>query len=135
MSRRFPSLVSSPLTSSLSGRHPLKLSKSARYASTYPSYTRSFLSTTLLLGTGGILVVYYYDSRSIMHEHVAMPLLRLVTDPESGHVMALRMLGLSRWARPRDMGVDGEELSGEVSSSLSYPNPISHLENVGAHVV
>ena len=81
------------------------------------------MSTTLLLGTGAILVIYYYDSRSVMHEHIAMPLLRLVADPESGHVVALRMLGLSRWARPRDMGMDGEELSGEVSFSLSMSNP------------
>jgi len=44
-----------------------------------------------------------------------MPLIRLIADPETGHRLAIRLLGLSRWARPRDMGLDGEKLSTEVS--------------------
>jgi len=124
MSRRFPSTFVPPLspTLCLHLRCRAQLVSPRRHASTSNSYPRRFLSTTLFLGTGAILVAYYYDSRSILHEHVAMPLIRFLADPETGHRFAIRLLGLSRWARPRDMGVDGEELGTEVSdfSSLSF---------------
>lgn len=45
-----------------------------------------------------------------------MPVLRFTTDPETGHRLAIRMLSLGKWARPRDLGVDGEDLRAEVSA-------------------
>lgn len=87
-----------------------------RNASTQPearSTGRRFLSTTLLLGGGVALLAYYYDSRSILHEHVIMPVMRLV-DPETGHKLAVKMLSGSSWFRPSDRGVDGEKLQAEV---------------------
>jgi dihydroorotate dehydrogenase len=62
------------------------------------------------------LVAYYYDSRSALHEHVAMPLIRLLADPETGHKLSIKLLAAPSWMRPRDRGVDGEELQTEVSA-------------------
>lgn len=87
-----------------------------RLASTAPPPPRRhYLSTTLLLGGGVLFLAYYYDSKSLLHEHVAMPLMRLVADPEEGHKLAVRVLAWDKWARPRDMGVDGDELQAEVT--------------------
>ena len=88
-------------------------SSSRRHGSS--SAPRRFFSTTLLVGGGIAFVAYYYDSRSLMHEHVVMPIVRLF-DPETGHKLAIKMLSLPSWARPRDRGVDGAELQAEVSS-------------------
>lgn len=62
------------------------------------------------------MVAYYYDSRSALHEHVAMPLIRLLADPETGHKLSIKLLAAPSWMRPRDRGVDGEELQTEVSA-------------------
>ncbi|ODO07321.1 dihydroorotate dehydrogenase (fumarate) [Cryptococcus wingfieldii CBS 7118] len=88
---------------------------SKRFASTSaPRPGRRYLSTTLLLGGGVLGLAYYYDSRSLLHEHVVMPITRLVADPEEGHKLAVRVLSWDKWARPRDMGVDGPELQAEL---------------------
>ena len=63
------------------------------------------------------MVAYYYDSRSALHEHVAMPLIRLVADAETGHKLSIKLLAAPSWMRPRDRGVDGEELQAEVRDS------------------
>jgi dihydroorotate dehydrogenase len=83
------------------------------------------VSTTILLGGTAALVAYYYDSRSALHEHVAMPLIRLVADAETGHKMSIKLLSAPAWMRPRDRGVDGEELQAEVSDS---PEPAILME-------
>jgi dihydroorotate dehydrogenase len=89
-----------------------------RHASTYQSAPRRLLSTTILLGGTAALVAYYYDSRSALHEHVAMPLIRLFADAETGHKLAVRLLAGPSWVRPRDRGVDGDELQAEVSTAF-----------------
>ena len=106
---------------------PSRLSLSRRHASTGRSLPRRILSTTLFVGGTALFLAYYYDSRSIMHEHVAMPVLRYVTDPETGHKLAVRLLALPRWARPRDRGVDGPELGAEVRLSEALWRPASVL--------
>ncbi|EIW68161.1 hypothetical protein TREMEDRAFT_32541, partial [Tremella mesenterica DSM 1558] len=108
------------LYSPLPLRRPHIKTTSTRHASS--SVPRRFISTTLLLGTSVALVAYYYDSRSLMHEHVMMPLARLI-DPETGHKLAIRLLSLPKWARPRDMGVDGKELEAEIFG-IPLKNPI-----------
>jgi len=85
-----------------------------RHASTSQSLPRRFLGTSLLVGGTFAAVAYYYDSHSLVHEHVIMPIARL-TDPETGHKVAVRALGLPWWARPKDLGVDGKELETAVS--------------------
>lgn len=92
---------------------PLLLRRVASTAS--PPPRRHYLSTTLLLGGGVLFLAYYYDSKSLLHEHVAMPLIRLIADAEEGHKLAVRVLAWDKWARPRDMGVDGDELQAEVT--------------------
>ena len=101
-------------------RQPLQ-NTSIRHASRYAnrSLPRRFISTTILLGGTAALVAYYYDSRSALHEHVAMPLIRLVADAETGHKLSIKLLGAPSWMRPRDRGVDGEELQAEVSHARS----------------
>ena len=113
--RRFPPRVafSQPL-SSLPHRQSLRPPPlPVRYASTSQSATRRFFSTALLIGGTVALVTYYYDSRSLLHEHVVMPVARLF-DPETGHRLAVRLLSGPRWLRPWDRGVDGPELKAEV---------------------
>lgn len=90
---------------------------SIRHASSYPSAPRRFISTTLLLGGTAALVAYYYDSRSALHEHIAMPLIRLLVDAETGHKLSVKLLSGPSWVRPRDRGVDGDELQAEVSAN------------------
>ncbi|OCF33319.1 dihydroorotate dehydrogenase (fumarate) [Kwoniella heveanensis BCC8398] len=97
-----------------------------RFASTSsssPTPSRRYVSTTLLIGGSVLLVAYYYDSRSLLHEHVVMPLVRYALDPEEGHKLAVRVLGWDKWARPRDMGVDGPELQAELFG-LPIKNPV-----------
>lgn len=88
-------------------------------SSSTASLPRRFLSTTLVLGVSGALVAYYYDSRSLLHEHVAMPIMRLV-DPETGHKAAIKLLSSGKVFRPRDLGEDTPELHTEVGSLRSY---------------
>ncbi|KAK4688802.1 dihydroorotate dehydrogenase, partial [Tremellales sp. Uapishka_1] len=52
-----------------------------------------------------------------------MPLIRLVADPEQGHRLAIKLLALPKFARPRDMGVDGEELEAELMG-MKVVNPV-----------
>ncbi|WVO19830.1 dihydroorotate dehydrogenase (fumarate) [Cryptococcus decagattii] len=95
-----------------------------RLASTAPpAPRRHYLSTTLLVGGGVLFLAYYYDSKSLVHEHVAMPLMRLFADPEEGHRLAVRVLAWDKWARPRDMGVDGDELQAELFG-MTLKNPV-----------
>ncbi|WVR05749.1 dihydroorotate dehydrogenase (fumarate) [Kwoniella sp. DSM 27419] len=94
-----------------------------RFASSSAGPSRRYVSTTLLIGGGVLAVAYYYDSRSLVHEHVAMPLIRYMLDPEEGHKLAVRMLGWDKWARPRDMGVDTPELQAELFG-LPISNPV-----------
>ena len=97
-----------------------------RHASTSQSLPRRFLGTTLLLGGTCAAVAYYYDSRSLVHEHVVMPIVRLA-DPETGHKIAIRALGLPWWARPKDLGEDGKELETAVSGRLGGENVCQRL--------
>lgn len=126
MIRRLPSSLSRPLVSPLSttsrpataavrfnssiGKptHPL----GQNHGTTHP---RRWIAGSLAIGTSALLVAYYYDSRSVVHEHVVMPLIRkLVPDAEDGHKIAVKILSLPSWARPHDTGVDGPELETEV---------------------
>jgi dihydroorotate dehydrogenase len=111
-------------------RQPLQ-NTSIRHASRYAnrSLPRRFVSTTILLGGTAALVAYYYDSRSALHEHIAMPLIRMVADAETGHKMSIKLLGAPSWMRPRDRGVDGEELQAEVRDPLK-PGQVERLMNV-----
>ena len=84
-----------------------------RHASSTPSRARSLVSTTLVIGGTVAFVAYYYDSRSVMHEHVVMPLMRLF-DPETGHKTAVRLLSGPSWTRPRDRGVDAVGLQADL---------------------
>ena len=85
-----------------------------RFASSGQSAPRRFFSTSVLVGGSVALVAYYYDSKSLLHEHVTMPIVRLA-DPETGHKLAVRLLGGPWWLRPKDRYVDGKELRAEVS--------------------
>jgi hypothetical protein len=90
--------------------------RACRHASTKThSPLRRGLGTVGLLGGSLAFVAYYYDSRSIIHEHVAMPIIRATMDAEQSHRMAIRLLGAGAWARPKDKGVDDERLSAMVS--------------------
>lgn len=73
-----------------------------------------WIATTFAIGTAGLLLSYYYDSRSIAHEHVIMPVVRALASPEDGHKLAIKVLSAPSWARPMDTSVDAPELRAEV---------------------
>ena len=93
---------------------PHTLSKTAQRSASSSSRSpvRNVVSSSLLLVGGVALVAYYHDSRSLLHEKVAMPIVRLF-DAEQGHQLAVRLLS-NKWLRPRDKGQDGVELKAEV---------------------
>ena len=74
----------------------------------------SALRTTLYATTTLALLAYYYDSRSALHEHILMPAIRACTDAETSHKLAVELLSLGGWARPKDRGVDGESVRAEM---------------------
>ncbi|WRT63988.1 dihydroorotate dehydrogenase (fumarate) [Kwoniella shivajii] len=121
--------MSRPLLSSLRrpilSRHIIRPTSipSVRHASTTTSGPRRFLSSTLFVAGGVLLIAYYYDSRSLLHEHVVMPVVRFGLDPEEGHKLAVRILSWDKWARPRDMGVDAKELQAELFG-IPIQNPV-----------
>lgn len=82
----------------------------ARPASRLPSAIR----TTIYATSAVALLAYYYDSRSLIHEHVLMPAIRACTDAEMSHKLAVELLSLGSWARPKDKGVDGESVRAEM---------------------
>lgn len=99
----------------LSRAHILRLTQ--RSYTTAPPPTRrlsSALRTSLYAAGTLALVAYYYDSRSALHEHVLMPAVRAVTDAETSHKLAVELLSLGAWARPRDKGTDGEVVRAEM---------------------
>lgn len=73
-----------------------------------------WIATTFAIGTAGLVLSYYYDSRSLAHEHVIMPVVRALTTPEEGHKLAIKVLSAPSWARPMDTSVDPIELRAEV---------------------
>ncbi|KAJ9104610.1 hypothetical protein QFC21_002108 [Naganishia friedmannii] len=68
-------------------------------------------------------LAYVYDSRSAVHEHVAMPVLRTLTDAETSHKLAVKMLAMSSWVRPKDRGIDAESIRTELFG-LPLNNPV-----------
>jgi dihydroorotate dehydrogenase len=80
------------------------------------------------------LVAYYYDSRSALHEHVAMPLIRMVADAETGHKLSIKLLAAPSWMRPRDRGVDGEELQAEVRDTLKRACQVDRTDECSSSV-
>lgn len=92
-----------------------------------PSLPRRILSSTLLLASGAVLATYYYDSKSLLHEHVLMPVVRFVADPEEGHRAAVKLLAMGAWARPKDMSEDVPELEAQVRGPRQSKSLISDL--------
>lgn len=104
----------SPPRGSVGRRHLLSTLRHASTSAPPPSAPSRFLSSTLILAASGAFVAYYYDSRAVLHDQIAMPFIRLL-DPEQGHQMAVKLLSWNRWFRPSDRRVDGPELKAEVS--------------------
>ena len=69
------------------------------------------------------MIAYYYDSRSLLHEHLIMPVVRSVTDAEESHRLAVRMLSMGGWARPKDKVADDERL-GAMLWDKRLDNPV-----------
>lgn len=115
-SRAFRPLGQS-LRPSFAIQNRIVIARGVRNASSGPAAgpARRFLSGTLLLASGAVFLAYHYDSRSMLHDKIAMPFIRML-DAETSHKMAITLLGNS-WIRPTDKGVDGPELQAEVSWS------------------
>jgi dihydroorotate dehydrogenase len=95
-----------------------------RHASSGTSHPGRWIGSSFLIGTVALVgAVYYYDSRSVAHEHVVMPVIRAVADPEQGHKLAVKILSAPSWARPKDMGEDGPALKAELMG-MPLDNPV-----------
>lgn len=110
-------------TSQAIARQSLRASRQqARFVSTStsaPTKTlRRTVTTTLVLVSGTVFAVYYFDSRSALHRYFVTPLLRYTLDPETSHKVAVKVLR-SGFA-PKDAGEDDERLSTEVSFSVVH---------------
>ncbi|KAF8597656.1 hypothetical protein BDV93DRAFT_452482 [Ceratobasidium sp. AG-I] len=81
-----------------------------------PSRLRSALTTSAFIIGTGVFVVYYYDSRSAIHQWVIPPLMRATLDPEVSHRLALRVLGTP--FAPVDRGVDDDIWDFEMTSPV-----------------
>jgi len=49
-----------------------------------------------------------------------------MADAETGHKLSIKLLGAPAWMRPRDRGVDGEELQAEVSVVAVSCKDVAH---------
>lgn len=49
-----------------------------------------------------------------------MPIVRSTTDAETSHRLAVRLLGMGKWARPVDKGKDEPSLECKVNTSLTH---------------
>lgn len=131
MFRRLPGTFSRPLAAPLRAashaRIPPSAVSGARANSTHArgtTHTGRWIGSSLVIGTVGLVAaIYYYDSRSIAHEHVVMPVVRAVADPEQGHKLAVAVLSAPSWARPKDMTKDGPELHAELMG-MPLDNPV-----------
>ncbi|BEI80528.1 hypothetical protein CcaverHIS002_0110570 [Cutaneotrichosporon cavernicola] len=123
MLRRLPGL-SRPLAAPLRTTARAPALGGVRHASSGTTHPRRWIASSLIIGTVALLgSVYYYDSRSVAHEHVVMPVVRAIADPEQGHKLAVKVLSAPSWARPMDMGVDGPALKAELMG-MPLVNPI-----------
>ncbi|GMK57623.1 hypothetical protein CspeluHIS016_0404570 [Cutaneotrichosporon spelunceum] len=129
MLRRLPG-ISRPLATPLRTTARIPVLKGVRHAAVRAKNTSGtkhpgrWIASTALVGTVALLgAVYYYDSRSVAHEHVVMPVIRAVADAEQGHKLAVKVLSAPEWARPKDMGVDGPALKAELMG-MPLVNPV-----------
>lgn len=90
------------------------------------SARRAFGTVVFVVGSFALLA-YYQDSRSAIHEHVIMPIVRRALDVEESHRAAVGFLAMkgwpTSWLRPSDKGVDGPEL-GVKLWDLELSNPV-----------
>jgi dihydroorotate dehydrogenase len=60
----------------------------------------------------GLIAVYYFDARSAIHRYLITPALRYAFDAETGHKIAVKVLGSG--LGPKDPVPDDEKLQSEV---------------------
>jgi len=108
---------------SLSTAHCYRTYTSLSNGSPSSSRLRDALRAGIYAAGALATVAYVYDSRSAVHEHVAMPVLRTLTDAETSHKLAVKLLGMTSWVRPKDRGSDAESIQTEVSVSAALSIP------------
>ena len=99
----------------LASRHlvPLRYRALSTSAPSQSTRFRSGAFAAVVAVSTGLFAVYYFDSRSALHRYVLTPALRYALDAETGHRLAVRVLGTG--LGPRDQGSDDERLKAEVS--------------------
>ncbi|PSR76003.1 hypothetical protein PHLCEN_2v8744 [Hermanssonia centrifuga] len=112
--------------------------RSQRFASTSagspsPSSSpiRTGLYATAAVVSTGLLLAYYFDSRSAIHRYVVPPLIRRFLDPEGGHKLAIGVLrtGLA----PRDTQKDDEILKCTLWDNITVSSPIGLAAGFDKH--
>ncbi|ETW78812.1 Dihydroorotate dehydrogenase 1 [Heterobasidion irregulare TC 32-1] len=107
----------------LASRHLVPLRHRALSTSA-PSQSNRFRSgafAAVVAVSTGLFAVYYFDSRSALHRYVLTPALRYALDAETGHRLAVRVLGTG--LGPRDQGSDDERLRAELWG-MELSNPV-----------
>jgi dihydroorotate dehydrogenase len=110
---------------------PLKAGPRAvirRHASTSTSYSslnlRTGIYATVFAISSGLFAVYYFDCRSAIHRYVFTPLLRYGLDAETGHKVAVQVLGSG--LAPKDPLLDDTRLQAQVCVCIC--SIIRHIE-------
>ncbi|THH19804.1 hypothetical protein EW146_g1430 [Bondarzewia mesenterica] len=90
------------------------------YAQAQSSRVKTATYATVLAVSTGLFAVYYFDSRSALHRYFLTPAIRYGLDAETGHRLAVRVLGSG--LGPRDNVSDDERLKAELwGAELSNP--------------
>ncbi|KAI0657953.1 dihydroorotate dehydrogenase [Cubamyces menziesii] len=91
------------------------------------SFARTAAYASLFVVSTGLFAVYYSDCRAALHKYIVTPVIRYTLDPETGHRLAVKVLGSG--LAPRDPLPDddvlkvelwGEELSSPVGLAAGF---------------
>ncbi|KAI0310314.1 hypothetical protein OF83DRAFT_884011 [Amylostereum chailletii] len=102
-------------------RHVSPLSTRSASTSVSPaSGLRTGAYVTLFALSSGLFAVYYFDSRAAIHRYLLTPAIRYGFDAETGHKLAVRVLGSG--LGPKDKGADDPRLKTELwGTTLANP--------------
>ncbi|KAI0045720.1 hypothetical protein FA95DRAFT_1495134 [Auriscalpium vulgare] len=89
-------------------------------SSTASTPIRTGAYATLFAVSTGLLAVYYFDSRALIHRYFITPAVRYGLDTETGHKLAVQVLGSG--LGPKDRVLDDERLKTELwGTTLANP--------------
>ena len=90
------------------------------------SFARTAAYASLFVVSTGLFAVYYSDCRAALHKYIVTPVIRYTLDPETGHRLAVKVLGSG--LAPRDPLPDDDVLKVEVRAYVEHIGLDRHTE-------